>query len=155
MDEFRFRASEGFDGLGQLNHSELAGVAEVDRAGEVFGHVHQAYKAFDQVVHIAKRAGLRAVAVEGDGLALQRLDDKVAHHAAVVGMHARAVGVEYARDLDVHAVLAAVVEEQGFGATLAFVVAGARANRVDLAPVAFRSNDSTCQAVCFQKQPNQ
>ena len=118
MDEFGLRASEGFDGLGQLNHGEFAGVAEVDRAGEVVGHVHQSHEAFDQVVHIAKRTGLRAVAVEGDGLALQRLDDKVAHHAAVVGVHPRADGI-------------------------------------DLAPVAFRSNDSTCQAVCFQKQPNQ
>jgi hypothetical protein len=99
--------------------------------------VHQAHKAFNEVVHVAKRAGLRAVAVEGDGLTLQRLDDEVAHHAAVFGVHARAVGVEDARDLDVYAVLAAVVEEQGFGAALAFVVARARTDRVGLAPVAF------------------
>ena len=99
--------------------------------------MHQTHKSFDQVVHIAKRAGLRAVAIEGDGLALQRLDDEVTHHAAVVGMHAWAIGVEDARDLDVHAVLAAVVEEQGFGAALAFVVAGTRADGVDLAQVAF------------------
>jgi len=137
LNEWRFRAGDGFHLLGQLNHGELAGVAEVDRAGEVVRHVHQTHKAFDQVVHIAKRAGLRAVAVEGDGLALQRLDDEVAHHAAVIGVHARAVGVEDASDLDVHAVLAAVVKEQGFGAALALVVAGARADRVDLAPVAF------------------
>ena len=52
-------------------------------------------------------------------------------------MHARAVGVEDADDLDVEAELAIVVEEQCFGAALAFVVAGANADRVDLAPVAF------------------
>ena len=119
-----------------VDHYKLAGVAEVDRADEVFGHAHQAHEAFDQVVHIAKRAGLHAVAVEGDGLALQRLDDEVAHHAAVVGAQGP-LGVEDARDLDVHAVLAAVVEEQGFGAALAFVVAGSRADGLDLAPVAF------------------
>ena len=80
---------------------------------------------------------MRAVAIKSDGLALQRLDDEVAHHAAVVGVHARAVSVEDARDLDVHAVLAAVIEEQSFSAALAFVVAGAQADGVDLAPVAF------------------
>lgn len=137
IDDFRFRASQGFDGLGQLNHDELAGVAAVDRVGEVFERVHQANEAFDQVVHIAKRASLRAVDVEGDRLALQRLDNEVAHHAAIVGVHARAIGVEDVRNLDVHAVLTAVVEEQGFGAAFAFVVTGTRADRIDLAPVAF------------------
>ncbi len=134
VDEFGLRACERRDGVGELNHGELAGVAEVDRASEVFGLVHQAHEAFDEVVHITKRAGLRAVAVEGDALALQRLDDEVTHYAAVVGVDVRAVGVEDARDLDVHAVLAAVVEEQGFCAALAFVVAGARTDGVDLAP---------------------
>ena len=67
--------------------------------------------------------------------AAQRLDDEVRHHAAVVGMHARAVGVEDARDLDAHFVLPPVVEEQRLGAALAFVVAGARADRIDVAPV--------------------
>ena len=66
---------------------------------------------------------------------LQRLDDEVRHHAAVVGMHARAVGVEDARDLDAQLVLAVVVEEQRLGAALALVVAGARADRIDVAPV--------------------
>ena len=51
-------------------------------------------------------------------------------------MHPRAVGVEDPRDADVDAVLAVVVEEQRLGAALAFVVAGARADRVDAAPVA-------------------
>ena len=52
-------------------------------------------------------------------------------------MHARAVGVEDARHLDVDRVLAVVVEEQGFRAALAFVVAGTHADRIDIAPVAF------------------
>ena len=53
-------------------------------------------------------------------------------------MHARAVGVEDARDLDLQPVLAAVVEEQGLGAALALVVAAARADRIDVAPVVLR-----------------
>ncbi len=50
-------------------------------------------------------------------------------------MHARAVGVEDASDLDAQVVLTAVIEEQGFGAALALVIAGAGADGVDVAPV--------------------
>jgi hypothetical protein len=81
---------------------------------------------------------LPAFAIEGDGLALKRLDDEIARHPAVVGVHARAVAVEDARDLDVHPVLAAVIEEKCLGAALAFVVPRARADGIHLAPVAFR-----------------
>jgi len=54
-----------------------------------------------------------------------------------LGCNARAVGVEDARDLDPQLVLAVVIEEQRLGAALAFVVAGAHADRVDVAPVVF------------------
>ena len=50
-------------------------------------------------------------------------------------MHARPVGVEDPRDLDLQPVLAEIVEEQRLGAALALVVAGTRADRVDVAPV--------------------
>src|SRR5690606_6949674 len=49
---------------------------------------------------------------------------------AVVRMHPRAVRVEDPRDLDPHAVLAVVIEEQRLGAALALVVARARPDRV-------------------------
>jgi hypothetical protein len=52
-------------------------------------------------------------------------------------VHVRAVGVEDAGDLDLQPVLAVIVEEQGFGAALALVVAAARADRIDVAPIAF------------------
>ena len=42
--------------------------------------------------------------------------------------------IEDAGDLDAQAVLALVVEEQGLGAALAFVVAGARTDGVYVAP---------------------
>src|SRR5258708_4672830 len=53
-------------------------------------------------------------------------------------MHARAVGIEDSRYLDFKAVLPMIVEEQRFGATLAFIVAGARPNGIDVAPVGLR-----------------
>ncbi len=52
-------------------------------------------------------------------------------------MHARAVGVEDAGDADPQIVLAEIVEEQGLGAALALVVAGARPDRVDIAAIGF------------------
>ena len=115
---------------------EFAGL-RCERPGEAGGG-HHPHEAFDQVVDIAETAGLAAVAVDGDVLAAQRLDDEVAHHPAVVRMHARAVGVEDADDLDVEVVLAVIVEEQGFGAAFALVVAAADADGIDPAPVAFR-----------------
>ena len=42
--------------------------------------------------------------------------------------------IEDAGDLDAQAVLAAIAEEQGLGAALAFVVAGARSDGVYMAP---------------------
>jgi len=52
-------------------------------------------------------------------------------------MHPRTVGIEEPRDLDLEFVLPVIVEEQRLRAALAFVVARAGADRVDVAPVAF------------------
>jgi len=68
---------------------------------------------------------------------VQRLHDEVGDHAAVVRVHARAIGVEDSRDLDAHPVLAVVVEEERLGAALALVVAGAGADGVHATPVTF------------------
>ena len=99
---------------------------------------HHADDALDQVVAIAERAGLPAVAEDGDVLAGQGLADEVRDDAAVEGVHPRAVGVEDPHDADVDAVHAVVVHEQRFGRPLAFVVAGPGADRVDAAAIGFR-----------------
>ena len=65
----------------------------------------------------------------------QCLNDEVRHHPAISGVHARAIGVEDPRDLGVEPVLAAIVEEQRLGAALTLVIAAARADRIDVAPV--------------------
>src|SRR5262245_2599445 len=52
-------------------------------------------------------------------------------------MHAWTVCIEDAGDLDLELVLAVVVEERRLGAALALIVAGARTNRIDIAPVGF------------------
>ena len=99
---------------------------------------HQPDEALDQIVDVAEGAGLRAVAIDRDVVARQRLHDEVRDHAAVLGMHARAIGVEDARHLDLEPMLAVIIEEQRLGAALALVVAGARTDRIDVAPVILR-----------------
>jgi hypothetical protein len=53
-------------------------------------------------------------------------------------VRARSLSVEGARNLDLEAVLAVIVEEQRLGAALGFVVAAVRADLVDVAPILFR-----------------
>ena len=80
---------------------------------------------------------MRAVAIEGDIFVFEGLEDEVGDDAAIVGVHAGAVGVEDADDADVDAVGAVVVEEECFGGAFAFIVAGADADGVDVAAVGF------------------
>jgi hypothetical protein len=51
-------------------------------------------------------------------------------------MHTRAIGVENARDFDRQFVLAPIIKEQRLGAAFPFIIAGARPDRVDMAPIA-------------------
>ena len=110
-------------------------VADVDRPDHLGWARHQPHQPVDQIVDIAEGARLAAVAIDGDRLVEQRLYDEVRHHAPVLAVHARTIGVEDARHLDRHAGLAVIVEEQRLGGALALVVAGARADRVDVAPI--------------------
>src|SRR5439155_23134724 len=84
---------------------------------------------------VAVRAGLLAVAVEGDRLVADRLADEVGHRAPVVRVHTWAVGIEYAHDAPVQAVIAYVNGGQHLREALAFVVAGPRPDGVDVAPM--------------------
>src|SRR5690606_24644730 len=117
-----------------VQHSDFSRVAQIDRLAEFRRALHQAHQAFDQVVYITERARLDAIAVDAERPARQRLHDEIRYHAAVVGSHARPIGIEDARDLHGDAT-AAVLGEQGFRASLAFVIARARAHRIDVAPV--------------------
>src|SRR5262245_6652880 len=52
-------------------------------------------------------------------------------------MHARAVSIENTRYLDTQIVLPLILEEQRLGAALAFIIAGAGADWIDVAPILF------------------
>ena len=87
---------------------------------------------------VAEAARLRAVAVDRERLAAQRLHDEVRDDAAVARPHARAVGVEDADDARVDAVVAVVRHRDRLGEALRLVVDAARADGVHVAPVVLR-----------------
>ena len=126
---------EALDQVGELQDGVLLGVAQVEDVALGLGREHGLEDPAHQVRDVAERAGLCAVAVDGDGLAPQGLGDEVRHDAAVVRVAARAVGVEDADDPGVHAVLPHVDHGQGLGKALALVVAAPDADGVDVAPV--------------------
>jgi hypothetical protein len=119
--------------VGQLAHRELVGVADVDRPDLVA--VEQSQDAAHLVVDVAEAAGLGAVAVDGDGLAVDRLHQEVRHHPPVVRSHLGPVGVEDANDPHVDAVEPVVGHGDGLGEALGLVVHAAGPDRVHVAPV--------------------
>ena len=136
-DDLRTRTRQPDHLFGQLADGELAGIAEVDRPDKTVGIVHHPEQPLDHVVHKAEGAGLAAVTEDRDVPSGERLHDEVADHPAVIGVHARSIGIEDAHHANVEFVLAVVIEEQGLCAALAFIVAGAQPDTVDVTPVIF------------------
>jgi len=132
------KRKHGFDAIayefGQLADREFTGVADIDRAD--VGPIHQPDQILHQIIYIAKKARLAAIAIKGERLAFKGLHDEIAHHPAVIGQHPWPIGIEDPRHPDLGAVHAPVVKAQRFGDPLALVVAAADADRVDAAPVA-------------------
>lgn len=72
------------DELSELQDSELVSVADVN--GTSLVRVHEVDQAVDQVVDVLEGTRLVAVAVDGDVLAFESLDDKVGDDATVIGL---------------------------------------------------------------------
>ena len=70
---------------------------------------------------MAEAASLGAIAVDGEGLALERLHHKVRDDTSIVGLETRAVGVEDADEVGIDCVVA-VIGHDGPGESLGFVV---------------------------------
>ena len=136
IDDLRIASSEFDHFLRELQDREFPGVADIHRADDLV-LIHQANKAFNQVIDIAEGTGLLAFAIDGDVLSLQGLHDEVGNHASIIRQHAWAVGVENTHDTNINLILTMVVEEQGLRAALAFVVARADTDGIDIAPIAF------------------
>ncbi|ORX11919.1 hypothetical protein AWC31_35350 [Mycolicibacterium wolinskyi] len=131
----RLTAGQLTDEFGDLQNRELVRVSDVDGPGTVASGQRQ--QARDGVVDVAQRPGLPARTVYGDGLPGQSLAAERRHDAAVVGAHARAVCVEYPRDPDVGVSRPLIGERQRLGKSFGFVVHTARADGIDIAPIAF------------------
>src|ERR1019366_5785146 len=132
-DDFRSAAGHAADVIGELENRHLARISQVHRIplrGE-----HEAIESIHQVADVAETAGLGAVAEDGHGFASQGPIEERRHHAAIVQLHARAVGVKDAGDVGAHAVRAVIGHGEGFGEAFAFVIAGARAHRIHVAPI--------------------
>lgn len=133
-----FRSRERSNPLRQLQDCELYWIADIHRAIKFIRRAHQTNEAIDQVVHIAERPGLIAVTIYRNGFILERLDDEIGNHAAIIWVHTRAIGIEYPRNFDAQIVLTSVVEKEGFGAAFALVIARAYPNGIHVTPVILR-----------------
>ncbi len=74
----------------------------------MFVRFRQTQEAVDFVADVAEAAGLAAIAVHREVLAAQGLLHEVGNDAAIVQLHARAIGVEDAHDAGIHFVIAMV-----------------------------------------------
>lgn len=72
------------DESGKLEDGELVTIADVDRASLI--GVHEVDETVDEVMDVLEGASLLAITIDGDVLALERLDDEVGDNTAVVGL---------------------------------------------------------------------
>ena len=100
--------------------------------------IHQANHSLHKVIHKAEGTGLRTIAVQGQRLSLERLNNEVADHTAIIRKHPRAVGVENPHHTDFHVVHPLIVKTQGFSDALALVVTTADSNGVHATAIALR-----------------
>ena len=134
--DLRTRAGDLEHQFGQLPDSELVGISDIHRIGMI-AH-EEPVDAVDQIRDIAERTGLLSLAVDGERLTLQRLDDEVRHHPAVAGAHAWTVGIEDPDDAGIDPMVAVIRHRDRLGEALGLVVDAARPDRVDVTPVALR-----------------
>ena len=79
---------------------QLVGVAQVERASDLVAAISECQQRPRPCRRRSRTTASAAVAVDGERLPAQRLDDEVRDDAAVLLVHARPVGVEDARNLD-------------------------------------------------------
>lgn len=136
VHQLRLRAGQLEHLLGEFLDRKLVWIAEINWTGEFGARVHHPQEAVDEIIDVAERASLLTVPVDGDRLTLQGLDDEVRDNPTIIGVHARPIGIEDPHDLNVEIMLAVIVEEQGLRAALAFIIARARSDGVNVPPVA-------------------
>src|SRR5579863_1529009 len=114
----------------------------------------KAQETIDLVAHVAEAARLIAVAVNGETLSANGLLHEIRYDAAIVELHARAVGIKDADDVSIDFVVAAVRYGGGFGEALGFIVDGARTNRVHVSPIGLFLRMLQRIAIAFRSRGN-
>ena len=147
-NNFALRFGRADDFFRELDHRHFRRIANVH--GQVVVAHHQPIDAFNQIGAVTKTARLRAFAEHRDRFVFQRLADERRDDAAVVESHARAVGVEDSDDARLDFVLLVIGHRQRLGETLGLVVAAARADGVDVAPIFLRLRMHERVAVNFR-----
>ncbi len=71
------RAGEVDDGSSKIKHGKFLRIAEIYRAGHLVIASHQTAEAIYQIIDIAERSGLLAIAVDRDIATEQRLNNEV------------------------------------------------------------------------------
>lgn len=131
-----FGVDHRLDHLGQLNHGEFSGVADIERTNVLFV-IHHCNHALDEVLNVLEGSGLLTIAKDGEWLVLEGLSDKVGDDTAVIEGHFGAVCVEDTNDADFKAVFTVVVHSEALSSTFTFIIAGTLSNWVHIAPVFF------------------
>src|SRR6266496_4681801 len=103
----------------------------------MFGGARQPDEPVDFVTYVAKASGLAAVAIYGQIFSPQSLLHEVGDHAAVVQLHARAIGIENPRDPGIHLVITVIGHGRRLGKPLGFVIDRTWPDGVDMSPVSF------------------
>src|SRR5919197_314139 len=136
VDDLARRAGHAEDRLRELVERELARVPDVD--GQVLSALGEQDEPANQVVDVAEAPRLRALAEDGDRLALERLPHERRDGAPVVRAHTRSVGVEDPDDAGVDALMAVVGHRERLRVPLRLVVDAARPDGIDVSPIALR-----------------
>ena len=135
-DKLRTRSREFQDLFCEVEDRKLDWITEIDRSCDGEVDAHKFYDRVDQIIYVAERARLLSLSIDRDRLSFQRLDDEIRDNSAIVGMHAGTISVEDACHLDRNAILPEVVKKERFSAPFALIVAGAKADWIDITPVA-------------------
>src|SRR5690606_41894051 len=111
--------------------------------------MHHTHHAIHQVVYILEATCLCSISINRDVLVSQCLNDKVRYYPAVLRMHAWTIRVEYPYDFNVYLMLAMVIHKKCLGTAFAFIIARTNTNRVDVAPITFRSEERRVGKDCI------
>mmetsp|Transcript_16528 Transcript_16528/g.47447 ORF Transcript_16528/g.47447 Transcript_16528/m.47447 type:complete len:288 (+) Transcript_16528:331-1194(+) len=153
VNDLRIRLGHCLNLLRKVLDAVLVGIAKVDRP--FVGTIHELHQTLDEIRHVLEGPCLRAIAVDGNVLPLQSLDDEIAHDAAIIGVHARSERIENARNANLDVVLVLVRIHHGLGHALALVVASTGSQCVDVSPIGFGLRVNRRVSVDFRRRCQQ